>query len=364
MIRLEQPMEYEDAVERLVDARRMLGRIPNGFVAGRRCLDVGCGTGNMLLALKEMGAKECLGLDIDLKDFGETWFDRIAADHGIDTSCIAFIENELQEENLDSESCDLVTLLDVMEHAARPRELLQEVFRILRPGGVVLIDVPTLYYSQVGHHLWPYFPRNARPWIHLWKTFPKNNDRELIDPWSWAHFIALNKITHSTLMRHIKDAGFVILDNRTAETGEGDYPTYKEKIDHDAVPLLEDLFIEIDYYSLTKGTGGRAIKITWPEGPAPQEPQAVLKDSSGESAPTPPSGLPCDSPGGEDEQESLAEKLRQLETLADPSIVPETTRLRPLKRMINRAIRCYSAGQTKFNRELIKVLADILRKLD
>ena len=83
-------------------------------------------------------------------------------------------------------------------------------------------------------------------------------------------------------MRYIEEAGFVVLDNRTGKTGEDTYATYRDKIDHEIVPLSEDLFIEADYCSLTKGEGGRSIHIAWPEAPAPEEPQATLEEPSGD----------------------------------------------------------------------------------
>jgi SAM-dependent methyltransferase len=48
--------------------------------------------------------------------------------------------------SIDSDSFDTVLLLDVLEHIARPVELLAEVSRILRAGGKVIVGVPFFYW--------------------------------------------------------------------------------------------------------------------------------------------------------------------------------------------------------------------------
>jgi len=42
-------------------------------------------------------------------------------------------------------SFDAVVLLDVLEHLAEPRTSLQEICRVLRPGGLLYINVPCIY---------------------------------------------------------------------------------------------------------------------------------------------------------------------------------------------------------------------------
>lgn len=42
-------------------------------------------------------------------------------------------------------SVDVVTMLDVVEHLFCPQEAFEEVARVLKPGGVVLVSIPFLY---------------------------------------------------------------------------------------------------------------------------------------------------------------------------------------------------------------------------
>jgi SAM-dependent methyltransferase len=51
----------------------------------------------------------------------------------------------------------------VFEHVDAPVDLLREVFRVLRPGGVILNQVWPLWYSEHGSHMWPFFDET---WVH------------------------------------------------------------------------------------------------------------------------------------------------------------------------------------------------------
>jgi SAM-dependent methyltransferase len=53
---------------------------------------------------------------------------------------------------LTSASFDSVILSDVLEHVRNPETLLAEVFRLLRPGGVVLVNTPFFYWLHEEPH--------------------------------------------------------------------------------------------------------------------------------------------------------------------------------------------------------------------
>ena len=45
--------------------------------------------------------------------------------------------------SLATDCADAVLVLEVLEHVRRPRELLEEVRRVLKPGGVIMVSVPS-----------------------------------------------------------------------------------------------------------------------------------------------------------------------------------------------------------------------------
>jgi SAM-dependent methyltransferase len=53
----------------------------------------------------------------------------------------------LHEAGLPEAAFDVVTLVDVLEHVTEPRILLEEVHRVLRPGGVVYIKTPNVTWN-------------------------------------------------------------------------------------------------------------------------------------------------------------------------------------------------------------------------
>jgi SAM-dependent methyltransferase len=57
----------------------------------------------------------------------------------------------LEDAHMPDASFDVVTLLDVFEHIGAPRPLLNEIRRILRPGGRVFIKVPNARYVLLKH---------------------------------------------------------------------------------------------------------------------------------------------------------------------------------------------------------------------
>ena len=80
-----------------------------------------------------------------------------AAQH---TGCPVYA-GTLQKAALPPESFDVVTLMDVIEHVPEPLELIAEVYRILRPGGVLLIVTPNFgslfvrLYGRNAYGIWP-----------------------------------------------------------------------------------------------------------------------------------------------------------------------------------------------------------------
>ena len=53
---------------------------------------------------------------------------------------------------------DIVTMWHSLEHFSRPSEALQLVYRLLKPGGLVLISVPNIqsYQARFGKNYWAY----------------------------------------------------------------------------------------------------------------------------------------------------------------------------------------------------------------
>jgi 2-polyprenyl-3-methyl-5-hydroxy-6-metoxy-1,4-benzoquinol methylase len=103
-------------------------------------LDFGCGKGWFLEAARERGW-QVQGLELCPEVAKET-MERVGAQ--VYTGSIFDVE-------LPSETFDLVTMFDVIEHLELPLEALRICYRILKPGGALVISTPNL--SGIGCRL-------------------------------------------------------------------------------------------------------------------------------------------------------------------------------------------------------------------
>lgn len=99
-----------------------------------RILDVGCGTGANLLLLSKFGDAEGVDISEDALAF--------CRERGLDKVTHGAAEELPYEDGM----FDLVTAFDVVEHMDDDVAGLREMRRVLRPGGRVLLFVPTFMF--------------------------------------------------------------------------------------------------------------------------------------------------------------------------------------------------------------------------
>lgn len=110
-----------------------------------RILDVGCGTGANLIMLSKYGDAEGVDVSEDALAF--------CRERGLDKVRLGAGEALPYEDG----TFDLVTAFDVVEHMDDDLAGLSEMRRVLRPGGRVLLFVPTFMFlwglqDDVSHH--------------------------------------------------------------------------------------------------------------------------------------------------------------------------------------------------------------------
>lgn len=106
--------------------------IPRSMCApGTRLLDVGCGSGAFLLRAREMGI-QAFGCEPDPQ-----------AVEACRSQGLHVLQGDVFDLGLDDAGpFDIVTLNHVIEHVYRPRELLERVHALLKPGGILWIGLP------------------------------------------------------------------------------------------------------------------------------------------------------------------------------------------------------------------------------
>jgi SAM-dependent methyltransferase len=100
---------------------------------GERVLDLGCGTGRFVAALRDAGA-DAVGVEL-----AETALRRARAN--VPGADLRLVEPD-GSLPLEHGSVDLVWCSEVLEHVADTEHVLLEVRRVLRPGGRLLVTVP------------------------------------------------------------------------------------------------------------------------------------------------------------------------------------------------------------------------------
>ena len=132
-----------------------------GEIDGRSTLDVGCGDGTLASAFWHKGAARVIGCDIDAQMIA-----RAKAQAARQNAAIGYAVADAARLPFRSESFDIVTIITVLAFLPQPERALQEIARVLKPGGRLVI-------GDLGKwSLWA-TSRRLRGWLDLapmWKA--------------------------------------------------------------------------------------------------------------------------------------------------------------------------------------------------
>ena len=136
---------FEESVELFYRRLQLVGLDKASF-AGKKCLDAGCGGGRTSIALAQLGAASVVGVDLGAQGLADAR--QRAARRGL--ANVRFEQGSLLELPLPDGELDLVWCAGVLMITADENRALDELLRVLRPGGNLYL----LVYATEGLR-WP-----------------------------------------------------------------------------------------------------------------------------------------------------------------------------------------------------------------
>jgi len=129
-------------IEKSLDFFRMgrARRLSSFLHAGASILDIGCGNGKFLWYMTQLGDYKIHGIELP----GNSAL-RAAKIPGIQLNI-----GRIQADLFSAASFDAVSLFHVFEHLEEPRETLDIIDKILKPGGILMMSFPNINSLQSG----------------------------------------------------------------------------------------------------------------------------------------------------------------------------------------------------------------------
>lgn len=167
---------------------------------GKKILEIGSGYGFFLVyAVKK------LGWDIYGVEPGEGEFSgrfevaqRILDENGIDRRRL--INSKGEDIKLESDKFDIVISNDVLEHVEDTEKVIQEAYRMLKPGGILIFNMPNYRWFYEGHYNMFWIPSISKTIARRYVSL-RGRDTDYMN-----HLKFLTPLSVSRMVKRIPDA--------------------------------------------------------------------------------------------------------------------------------------------------------------
>lgn len=146
--------------------------------AGDRVLDLGCGEGRHSIAANfHFPAANIIGLDLNFRDLQQAQTRHREWNPDFSRQCF-YLQSDAEKLPFADASFDHIICSEVLEHLPDYQKVLQEIYRVLKPGGSLSLSVPRYwpekicwllsraYHSVEGGHIRIFTSKQLKQAIH------------------------------------------------------------------------------------------------------------------------------------------------------------------------------------------------------
>jgi ubiquinone/menaquinone biosynthesis C-methylase UbiE len=168
-------INYEEAAADYARHRALNGEVLKGLLTtggiqgGSKVLEVGCGTGNYVIALQELAGCSCRGIDPSEQMLAKAK-DRSAR--------VTFPSGTAESLDFPADTFDFVFSVDVIHHVGDRLRYFQEAFRVLKAGGRICTVTDSEWVIRRREVLSKYFPETVE--VELRRYPPVAKLREMM----------------------------------------------------------------------------------------------------------------------------------------------------------------------------------------
>jgi len=158
-------------------------------LSGEKLLDIGCGSGDFIFMIRDK-FRECYGIDVSEKRIIKA---NEKAKEYSNQEKFHFFECDVDEGlQFPDNFFDTITCISVLEHVFNPPNLITEINRVLKPGGIFIVQVPNIAWMPHRVQL-------------LLGKLPTTGGKYLDVDWEHLH-----NFTESTIVTLLTNTGFKI----------------------------------------------------------------------------------------------------------------------------------------------------------
>ncbi|MGD0517732.1 MAG: class I SAM-dependent methyltransferase [Thermoguttaceae bacterium] len=221
-----------------------------------RYLDMGCGTGEMTIALAKLGCKNVTGVDIVPRNIAACEFH--SKQFGLGNR-IQFICRDLNNW-IPPEKFDVLLSFDAFEHIDNPASFLRKMADFVSPRGVAVLSFGPLFHSPFGDHQWDFY-RLQIPWrgiLFSEKALLKIR-RECFRPTDRAECFkdvveGMNRMRYSEFLRYVQEAGWQFSFLSVNPFLKRLPPLYYASNAIARMPIIKDYFVHSIYAILRRAS--------------------------------------------------------------------------------------------------------------